>query len=108
LKVSNTGQVEAQATTTAPPPAPKEESIEVQGYQIETTNSKHGVDLLLNGVGLRTKWFMSLYVGALYLKNKTSDGEHVMNADEAMMIKMTIISSLVTLDKISLLINEGF
>lgn len=65
-------------------------------------------ELVLNGAGVREKFFMDLYVGGLYLQNKISDAEKVMNTDEAMSIKLHIISSLITSKKMKNAVEEGF
>src|SRR5438445_8793787 len=40
-----------------------------------------GRTLLLNGMGLRQKLFFNLYVGALYLENKSDDDSAILGAD---------------------------
>jgi len=64
--------------------------------------------LTLNGAGVRSKFFFDLYVGGLYLKNKNSDALHVINSDEPMAIKLHIISSLITSEKMTNATLEGF
>lgn len=54
--------------------------------------------LVLNGTGIRVKYFMDMYVGALYMKNKASDAASIILADEAMVIRLQIVSSLVSSD----------
>lgn len=64
--------------------------------------------LKLNGGGLREKLWIDLYVAGLYLSNKTTDAQKVINADEAMNIHIAIISSLITREKFLEAVNEGF
>ncbi len=64
--------------------------------------------LMLNGAGIRSKFFFDLYVGGLYLKNKSSDALHVINSDEPMAIKLHITSSLITSEKMTNATLEGF
>ncbi len=64
--------------------------------------------LILNGAGIRSKFFFDLYVGGLYLKNKTSNALHVINSDEPMAIKLHITSSLITSKKMMDATMEGF
>ena len=61
-----------------------------------------------NGAGLREKFFLDLYVGALYVNTKTSDQKAVMNNDESMAITLDIVSSLITSEKMLTAIDEGF
>lgn len=64
--------------------------------------------LNFNGAGLREKWFLDLYVGALYVTNKSNDAATVMNADESMAITIDIVSGLITSEKMLTAIDEGF
>jgi hypothetical protein len=64
--------------------------------------------LVGNGGGKRTKFGMKVYVTALYLKQKGSDANAILNADEPMAIKLQITSGLVTPDKMKDAIDEGF
>ena len=64
--------------------------------------------LVLNGAGIRTKFFIKAYVGGLYLKQKSGDAVAVLNADEPMAISLHIISKLITSEKMKDATNEGF
>ena len=52
--------------------------------------------------------FLDLYVGALYLENKTKDANKIINANESMAITLDIVSGLITSEKMISAINEGF
>jgi hypothetical protein len=67
-----------------------------------------GAALLLNGAGVRTKYFMDLYVGGLYLKQQQGDAEKIIAGDEPMAIRLHIISSLITSEKMEAATREGF
>lgn len=64
--------------------------------------------LALNGTGIRSKFFLNLYVGALYLNQKSSDAEALIAADEAMTIRLYITSSLIDGEKMSEATLDGF
>ena len=64
--------------------------------------------LLLNGAGIRTKFFLDLYVGGLYLKQKNSQAQKIIEADEPMAIKLHIVSSMITSEKMENATREGF
>lgn len=64
--------------------------------------------LLLNGAGIRTKFFIKAYVGGLFLKKKSGDANAIMNADEPMAIKLHITSGMITSDKMKEIVMEGF
>lgn len=64
--------------------------------------------LNLNGGGIREKLWMDMYVGGLYLTTKSSDAKTVIDKDEAMAIKLHIVSSLITNEKMEAACKEGF
>jgi len=48
---------------------------EVEGFRFEATLRLGGADLVLNGVGVRRRFFLPVYVGALYVPQRSSDPE---------------------------------
>jgi hypothetical protein len=83
-------------------------ALEIIGVNMPETIKAGGNDLVLNGAGVRSKFFIKVYVGGLYLKQKSSDAEKIMDADEPMAIKMAMTSGLVTGDKMEAAFREGF
>jgi hypothetical protein len=81
---------------------------EISGVTPAKSIEISGKTLNFNGAGLREKWFLDLYVGALYVNNKTSDKNVVMNNDKNMAISLDIVSSLITSEKMLSAIDEGF
>ena len=77
---------------------------------IEVADSIQVADktLTLNGAGVRSKFFLDLYVGALYLSAKSSDADTVIAADEAMTIRLYITSSVIDGEKMSSATLDGF
>lgn len=67
-----------------------------------------GENLTLNGAGTREKFFMDMYVGSLYVTKKATDGNVISSANEAMAIKLNIVSGLISSEKMISAINEGF
>ena len=67
-----------------------------------------GESLVLNGAGYRSKFFMKMYLGGLYLKEQNSDAEVIISADETMLMKLHIVSGRVTTDRMIDAIDEGF
>ena len=65
-------------------------------------------ELTLNGTGMREMFFIDLYAGALYLNKKNNNPKAIANALETMNIKIKVVSSLVTQEKMKDGINEGF
>jgi hypothetical protein len=59
-------------------PAP---AREVAGIQVPDSVAVGGKTLALNGAGLRSKFFVKVYVGALYLEQRSSDPAAIVAAD---------------------------
>lgn len=83
-------------------------AADVAGIKMPDTMKAGGQDLVFNGGDKRTKFMMKVYVAALYLKQKSSDAQKIINADEPMAIKLQITSGMVTPDKMKAAIDEGF
>lgn len=64
-------------------------AVEVGGVEIPDTQVTDAGDLVLNGAGIRKKFGFKVYIGALYLKEKSSDAQKIIDADEPMSIVMT-------------------
>ncbi|MFM8841043.1 MAG: chalcone isomerase family protein [bacterium] len=82
--------------------------ITVSDVLIPSTKTFSGKSLTLNGAGIREKFWMDMYVGALFVTKKTRDAQYLINADEAIAMELTIVSSLITSDKMSDAVEEGF
>ena len=65
-------------------------------------------NLILNGQGTRDKFFLDLYVGGLYLKEKNSNFQNIIDSNEKMNIRLHIVSSLITSKKMENGTREGF
>lgn len=81
------------------------------GYAKETLPAHlatHHGKLILNGSGVRTKFFLSLYTGGLYLKKKQSDPGKIITVDAPMAIRLHITSSMITSEKMENATREGF
>jgi hypothetical protein len=64
-------------------------ALEVAGVQVPDTTTVGGKTLALNGAGLRSKFFVKVYVGALYLEQRSSDPAAIVAADAAWKVSMT-------------------
>lgn len=64
--------------------------------------------MVLNGAGIRKKLFFKLYVGSLYLPEKTRDAVAIVEGRENMTIELNIISKLITSAKLKEALEEGF
>ncbi len=77
---------------------------EIGGVNIPKSLTLNAQTLFLQGAGIRSKFIFDIYVGALYLKNKTNNAQKIIDANSASDIRMIITSSLVTGAKM----KEGF
>ena len=66
-----------------------------------------GTKLILNGHGTRVIFFMKVYEGGLYLKDKSTDANKIVNSNEAMGIRIDVLSSMVSADAMKKALNEG-
>jgi len=64
--------------------------------------------LTLKGVGERSKFFVDVYLGALYLSGKSTGAKALVKASEAMAIRLLITSNLITSEKMAEATREGF
>jgi hypothetical protein len=80
----------------------------INGIVMPNVVKANGKYLKINGGGVREKLFLDLYVGVLYLEEKNSDADAIMNADKCMAIKMRVISGMVSKDNMEGAIREGF
>lgn len=80
----------------------------VEGVTFAEKHTYSGNSLTLNGAGLREKWFLDLYVAGLYLPSKTNDASKIVNTDEPMTMRLKIVSSMVTSEKMAETTKEGF
>ncbi|NLR94174.1 MULTISPECIES: chalcone isomerase family protein [Flammeovirga] len=80
----------------------------VSDVTLENKVEINGLSLDLNGAGVRSKYFLSLYVGSLYLPKKSTDANEVLYNTDNKMIQLDIISSLISKEKMEETIKEGF
>ena len=65
-------------------------------------------ELILNGGGVRTKYFIKVYVAGLYLQKKSNNPKEIIEEDKPMAVRLHIISNLMTSDNMATAIREGF
>lgn len=67
-----------------------------------------GKNISLNGVGMRTKFFFDIYVGALYLESAVKTTEEVLSQQGAKRVFMHIVYDEVASEKLVAGWNSGF
>jgi hypothetical protein len=61
------------------------------GVTLPDTEQVTGKTLVLNGMGIRTKYMVKVYVGGLYLEQKSSDANAIIKADAPKQIVMKFL-----------------
>lgn len=84
------------------------QAAKVGGITLDESFTVGSTETLYNGAGLRKKLFIKLYVGSLYLTTPSTDANAIIDADEAMAIRLNILSDLLTRDKLLSALKEGF
>lgn len=80
----------------------------IEGKAFPNTLSTEKGDLVLNGGGVREKMWIDVYVAALYLTAKNTNGTDIVNADKEMAVRLHIVSGMVNSENMSEAVNEGF
>lgn len=82
--------------------------VQAEEFDAPSTLSIGETGLLLNGSGVRSRMFIDLYVGSLYLSKDESDAQKIIDGDEPMAIQLSIVSSLITGEKLRDATMDGF
>ena len=86
-------------------PAP---AREIAGVAVPETVDLPGAPLVLNGAGVRKKFFVKVYVGALYLPKPEGRGEAILDAPGSKSVRMHFLYEEVEARKLVDGWNEGF
>jgi hypothetical protein len=78
------------------------------GVTLPDTETVGNQTLVLNGMGLRTKLFIKVYVGGLYLEKKSGDAAAIVQSDTARRVVLQFIYGEVTRDQMLESFTEGF
>ncbi|WP_081211621.1 chalcone isomerase family protein [Salegentibacter sediminis] len=81
---------------------------EIGGVSLPNTLEYGSEELMLNGAGVREKFWMDMYVGGLYLSAKSSNAAEITKADKPMAIKLHMVSKMITSKRMIDAVNEGF
>ena len=81
---------------------------EVAGVQVAEASRVDRTALVLNGAGVRTKFFVKVYVGALYLPKRETQATTILAADGPWSVYMHFLHSEVEAKKLVGAWNDGF
>jgi len=88
---------------------PTLQAAELSGVFLkDQITAENGETLLLNGVGLREKFWVDVYVGSLYLVNKTDNVVEILSAPHASRIQMDFVYKEVAKEKLIKAWKKGF
>ena len=88
---------------------PSIQAAELSGVFVkDQVTANNGETLLLNGVGLREKLWVDVYVGSLYLVTRTDNVAEILSAPHANRIQMDFVYKEVAKEKLLKAWKEGF
>ncbi|WP_310557049.1 chalcone isomerase family protein [Flavobacterium sp.] len=82
-------------------------NFELEGVVVPRTIEFKSKELQLIGFGTRSKFWLDIYVQALYLSVLSQDPKYILESDTKMAVRIQIISSMVTSKKLSKALNKG-
>jgi len=82
-------------------------ALEVGGVTVAPTASVGTKTLMLNGAGIRRKFFFKVYVGALYLERKVASRDELLDDPGDKLIRMRFVYKKVEKEKIVDAFAEG-
>ena len=90
--------------------APMGLAREIGGVDLPEKISANGESLVLNGAGVREKYFVriDLYAAGLYLTKTTSHAQKILAADQTMSLKIKILTGLLNSEKFQEAMLTGF
>ncbi len=87
--------------------APLATAGEVAGVSLPESTTADGTTLRLNGAGLRTRYFLKIYVIGLYVEHPTSDAGALLSADAVWQVQLHMVRALSS-EQIATGIGEAF
>jgi len=80
----------------------------VNAIELNKTYINGNIKLVLNGQGVRDKFFMDLYKCGLYLMQNSNNNKQILQNNEPINLRLQVVSSLITSDKMKNGIKKGF
>jgi hypothetical protein len=84
------------------------QAVSVDGIHLEESLTLGDNELLLNGAGKRSKFFIDFYIAGLYLIEKSDNAQKIIDADSLMMLQLHVISTLISSENLTKGTKEGF
>lgn len=91
-------------------PLPAAQALELSGVTVPEAVKMNadGTELQLNGAGIRQRFFMDVYVGALYLPQTSRDAAAVLDQHGAKRMSLHFVYKEISAEKLVSAWNEGF
>jgi len=83
-------------------------AVEIGSVTLPDTLVIGSDQLVLNGAGLRRKFFIKVYAAGLYLRARTDDARAIVAGDEPMAVRMQFLYDGVSPEKLIAAWDEGF
>lgn len=84
------------------------QATEIANITLDPTIQEANQTLQLNGAGIRSKFFIDLYVGSLYTEKSEKDPSAILDGKELAAVRLNILSKFITSDKMASTVMEGF
>lgn len=84
-----------------------QDNFEQDGVILPRILNFEGAKLQLNGFGTRSKFLIDVYVQALYLTTLSQDANDILQSNATMAVRLQILSSIVSSNKLSKSLNKG-
>jgi len=81
---------------------------EVAGVDMPDQLKTKEQSLLLNGAGVRTKFFMDIYAAGLYLPQTSKEAQSIIEQEKPMALRLHVTSGLLSSEKMESATREGF
>ncbi|WOT03581.1 chalcone isomerase family protein [Shewanella youngdeokensis] len=83
-------------------------AIDVSGVEVPEQVTLNNSAMVLNGAGVRSKFFIDLYVGSLFTTTTSTDAQQIINSESPTAIRLNITSDMITSEKMIDALDEGF
>jgi len=88
--------------------SPAMAASDIAGVSVPDNISLQGSEMVFNGAGVRSKFFMDLYVGSLFTSKVTTNAAEVIASDGSVAIRLNITSDMITSEKMAEAVHDGF
>lgn len=81
---------------------------ELAGVEMPDGLTVEGRELVLNGMGLREKLWIDVYVAGLYLESRSADAQQILGSEQVKHLRMHFVYKKVATKKLTEAWDEGF